>query len=259
MHTIIVDDETFAINALLRLLRRVDPNGIHTGVRRADEFMRYIESNPVDVAFVDVDLYGTNGIILVRKLAKKAPGLNVIIYTGHPKYKDEAMDLYVSGYLVKPVDEDDLRDALNHLRHPVKTLRVRCFGYFDVFCGTDLVKFSRKDSKQVLAYLIDKRGSEVSDEELRYILWSEEEDTEKKKGYIRTLIADIRQTLAQYGVTDVIDNSRGYYSVKLDSIACDYYDYLNGKQVSTAQLGQYMEQFSTWSYFTKKQLFGADS
>ena len=65
MNTITVDDETFAINSMLRLLKKTDPNGTHTGVRDSGAFIEYVKNNPVDIAFVDVDLYGSNGLDLV--------------------------------------------------------------------------------------------------------------------------------------------------------------------------------------------------
>lgn len=255
MHTITIDDERFAVNALLRTLKKVVPDGTHEGVMHTEEFLQYIAENHVDVAFIDVDLYGTDGISLARQLSEKYPELNIIIYTGHPEYKPDALDLFVSGYLVKPVDEDDLRRALAHLRTPVRELRIQCFGYFEVFWGTDPVKFERKDSKEVFAYLIDKRGAEVSEDDLRCVLWSEDEDTAKKKNYIRNIIYDIRGTLARLGENDIIRNTRGFYSVNTARLSCDYYDYLGGREVVSARLGEYMEQYSAWSHYTKQRLF----
>ncbi len=165
MQTIIIDDETFAVNALLRILKKVDPEGIHIGMRKVDDFLAYIQNHPVDIAFVDVDLYETNGIELTRQLAEIAPKLNVIIYTGHPQYKYEAMDLYVSGYLVKPVNQEELCTALAHLRYPVKTLRVQCFGNFGVFYGDEPVLFQKPKLLELFAYLVFQRGVAVS------ILW----------------------------------------------------------------------------------------
>ena len=256
MRTIIIDDEQIAINSLLRMLNKIDPHGTHEGVLYTEKFMEYIEENDVDVAFIDVDLYGTNGMNLAQRIADKHPDLNIVIYTGHPDYKSEAMDLFVSAYLVKPVSEEELRNALSHLRYPVKSVNVQCFGHFEVYVNDKPLKFERRDSKEVLAYLIDRRGAEVSDDELRYLLWSEEEDTDKKKVYIRNIIYDIRGTFANCGVKDIILSRHGHYNIDITKVHCDYYDYLAGKNVRTAKLGEYMEQFSTWSGRTKFAIFG---
>ncbi|HOR21775.1 MAG TPA: hypothetical protein PLY43_03540, partial [Ruminococcus sp.] len=117
------------------------------------------------------------------------------------------------------------------------------------------VKFSRKDSKEVFAYLIDKRGAEVSEDELRYILWEENEDSDKKKIYIRNIIYDIRRSLEACGVTDVVLNSKGSYSINTPKLNCDYFDYLRGKKAVGSAMEEYMEQYSSWSIQTKSKLF----
>lgn len=255
MLTITLDDETFAVNALLRVLKKVDPAGIHEGVTNEKDFFAYLEEHFADVAFVDVDLYGTDGITITKTLAEKYPDLNVIIYTGHPQYRGDAMDVYACACLVKPVDEDDVQEALAHLRRKIRSVRIQCFGRFEVFADDKPVKFKRTGSKEVFAYLIDKRGAAVSIDELRCLLWGEEEDTEQKKNYIRNLIRDIRSILGQYGLYDVILNDPGFYAVDSSKLNCDYYDFLAGKEVRAALLGEYMEQYSAWSGATKKKLF----
>ena len=255
MNTITIDDETFAINSMLRLLKKLDPHGTHTGVRDSGTFLDHIKNDPVDIAFVDVDLYGSNGLDLVKQLACINKEINVIMYTGHTQFKADALDLYVSGYIVKPVTEEDLAEVLKHLRYPIKELHVRCFGHFEVFYGSLPVRFERKDSKEVFAYLIDKNGAEMSEGELRYLLWADDEDTPKKKSYIRTIISDIRNTLSKCGENEIIFNSRGYYFVNPDRLKCDYFDYLNGKDVRAAKLCKYMEQYGFWADITRKALY----
>ena len=70
MHTITVDDEQPAVNSLLRLLRQVDPCGQHAGMVHTDQFLDYINTHDVDIAFIDVDLYDTDGLSLTKKLAR---------------------------------------------------------------------------------------------------------------------------------------------------------------------------------------------
>lgn len=259
MITVTLDDEQLAVNALTRRLKRIDPKGIHEGFVRMEDMLAFLESSHVDIAFVDIDLgYAVNGLDLTKHLSEKYPGLNIFIYTGHSDadYRMQALDLYVCGYLLKPVSEQDLRTAITKVRTPVRELKVQCFGYFEVFYGTNPIRFDRRDSKEVLAYLIDKRGAEVSEEELRCLVFSEENDGEEKRTYVRNIIYDIRKTLGRYGVPkEIILNSKGAYSIDRSMLRCDFYDYLDGKSVPTARLGQYMEQYS-WATGVKKHLFG---
>lgn len=255
MHTITIDDERLAINSLIRILKAIDPEGIHEGVLRTMELWEYLNSHDVDVIFVDVDLFDLDGITLTKRLMEEKPQMNIVIYTGHPEYKADAMDLFASGYLVKPATEESVKNVLEHLRYPIQDIKVQCFGHFEVFCNQKPVKFERKDSKEVFAYLIDRRGAEVSEDELRFLLWADDEDSDKKKNYIRNIIYDIRGTFADFGIQDVILSSRGHYSANVKKIKCDYYDYLEGKTLPHARLGEYMEQYSNWSEMTKMKIF----
>ncbi|MBR1824687.1 MAG: response regulator [Ruminococcus sp.] len=259
MITVTLDDEQLAVNSLTRRLKRIDPNGTHEGFVRMEDMLDFLENNQADIAFVDIDLgYAVNGLDLTKHLSEKYPGLNIFIYTGHSDadYRVQALDLYVCGYLVKPVSEEDIRTAITKVRTPIRELRVQCFGYFEVFYGTSPVKFERRDSKEILAFLIDKRGAEVSEEELRVILFKEGEDGDEKRTYIRNIIDDIRKTLGKYGVPkEMISNSKGFYSIDTSMLRCDFYDCLDGKNVPSARLGQYMEQYP-WAAGVKKHLFG---
>lgn len=255
MRTITIDDERFAVNSLIRQLKTLDPKGEHVGVMQVDEFLEKIVESRYDIAFVDIDLRGMNGIALTKKVSDMLPELNIIIYSGHPEYKPDALDLYVSGYLVKPVYEDELKEALSHLRYPVKELSVRCYGIFEVFYGTEKVSFQRRDSKEVFAYLIDKCGSEVSGDELTELIFKDTADTDKKKNYLRNIIYDIRSTFSRYCDSEILLNTKGFYSVDMSKLKCDHYDYLTGRTAAMPKMDQYMEQYSSWSWHTKKSLF----
>ena len=117
------------------------------------------------------------------------------------------------------------------------------------------MKFERRDSKEVFAYLIDRRGAVVSADELVFLLWGETEK-ESKKSYIRNLISDIRNAFASCGETGIVLNSRGFYRVDTSRIRCDYYDYLEGNAPVSAKMCEYMEQYMNWSWHTKEKLFG---
>ena len=258
MITVTFDDEQLAVNSLIRKLKKIDPNGIHEGFVKLPDFMEYADNNHIDILFLDIDLgYSLNGLELIKHIHEKYGNMNIIIYTGHsdPDYKVSALDNYVSAYLVKPVSDEELETAISRVRIPIRELHVQCFGYFEVFYGTQPVRFERKDSKEVLAYLIDKRGAEVSEERIRYLLFNEENDGEEKRTYTRNIIYDIRKTLDKYGVPkDIITNSKGAYSINMSMLRCDYYDYLNGKTVPSAKLKQYMEQY-IWAEGVRKELF----
>ena len=69
-----------------------------------------------DIAFLDVEMPGINGIQLGAKLKEMNPHIKIFIVTSYPDYLDEAMRFQVFRYLSKPIDKDrlfrNLKDAI---------------------------------------------------------------------------------------------------------------------------------------------------
>lgn len=69
-----------------------------------------------DIAFLDVEMPGINGIQLGARLKEMNPHIKIFIVTSYPDYLDEAMRFQVFRYLSKPIDKDrlfrNLKDAV---------------------------------------------------------------------------------------------------------------------------------------------------
>ena len=246
MKCLIADDEILILRDIKRTAIKV--LGDNTEIFEAsnsDEALEIIKSNDIPIAFLDIDMPFISGLEVAKKIQEMKPKTNIIFVTGYEQYALEALELYVSGFIMKPVNENNMRKAIDNLRFPIAELTVKCFGNFEVFYDGRPVNFKRSKCKEVFAYLIDKRGAFVSEDELRFLLWSEDEDTDKKRRYVRNIISDIRVTLKECGKDDVIINdNKSSYAVKMDSISCDLYDYLDRKSdKGKADKDRYMAQY----------------
>lgn len=69
-----------------------------------------------DIAFLDVEMPGINGIQVGAMLKEKNPSIKVFVVTAYPDYLDEAMKFQMFRYLSKPIDKErlfrNLKDAL---------------------------------------------------------------------------------------------------------------------------------------------------
>lgn len=83
-------------------------------------------------------------------------------------------------------------------------------------------------SKELLAFLVDRKGAFCSNSEIIAALWEDEGDSTKKSFYLRDLKADLLATFTQYGAESAIRKQRGVMSISLDKIGCDYYDWMQG-------------------------------
>lgn len=255
MNTLIVDDRQLAVNAMKKIMKRIDAGGIHIGVNSVEEALEILNNKIIDVAFLDIEMPGINGMNLAWNMKKLSPDTNVIFVTGHSEYAIEAHEVYASGFLLKPVDEKDVRKALENLRYPIRsslkdTIWIQCFGKFEVFYKGEVVHFNRSKTKELFAYLIDQKGTSCTMGELLNVLWENKPDSRSQRSQLRNLIADLKNTLEQIHAEDIIIRTRNKMAVDRRKIKCDYYDLLDGIPAAVnAYHGEYMSQYS-WSEMT---------
>jgi len=79
----------------------------------------YEESTKIKPDIVIIDADDNNSMIIAKKLEEINDRVNLIIVEGITKRISEANDLFVSGYLKKPLTKDNVNKQLCNLRYPV--------------------------------------------------------------------------------------------------------------------------------------------
>ncbi len=263
MRILAVDDKAMPRKVLVQAIEEAAPGSEVTACKNASEVLALPDIASYDVAFVDIDMPGMNGIDLARELKRIKPRINIVFATGFGEYMADAFAMHSSGYLMKPVTTADVAAELENLRNPPAMpvasregkLVVRCFGAFEVFSGGHTLAFERAKSKELFAYLVDRRGAIVSLREAEAVLWEDSPRVGTSSGsYLRTLVADMKRTLETSGHGDVLVKRRGVLGVDMTKVSCDYYDYLVGEPLAiNAWHGEYMNQYS-WAESTKAAL-----
>ena len=132
MKILVVDDGQLAINSLIRILCRVAPDCDYISAMTTDDALTWMRQGPMDAAFLNLEMPGMNGLALARMIQKLQPRCNIIVVTEHPEYALEALQIFVSGFLLKPANEADVRNVLENLRYPPETapvgIKIQCFG-----------------------------------------------------------------------------------------------------------------------------------
>ncbi len=259
MNIIAVDDEKLALEALMSAIIKAAPDaGVH-GFRNPEAVRSFLkDSGKVDVAFLDVEMQGgMNGIGLAQLLLDKFPEINIIFTTGYTNYAVKAMELHSSGYIMKPVTSARVKEELAKLRNPVeqeeqRKLKVRAFGNFEVFADGIPLNFRYQKTKELLAYLVDRRGSLCTNGEIISILWEDDQGDNSHASYLKNLRSDLLSVLDEHGFGDCIVRMRGGIGILPEKISCDYYDYLKGPDHCPEGIGfqgEYMTQYS-WGEYT---------
>ena len=244
MIAIAVDDEVLMLGALAAAVEASPDIEALAKFSACEDALQYVKENPVDIAFLDINMRGMGGLTLAEKILESCPDCRIVFCTGYEEYAIPAFKLHASGYLLKPVSAEDVQaeiDNIKGIRQSKKPLTVKCFGHFEVYAKGEKLTFRRSKTKELLAFLIDRNGAGVTVAEIGVALWEDNED-QKNQNYIHQLFRDLRQTLEAVGAEAVFQRNNYLYSIDPEKVDCDYYDYL--KKGKPAFFGEYMTQYS---------------
>ena len=127
---LICDDDpniTQQVYKLLRKFERTSKIELGITVENSSETI-YEKDEEYDIAIIDIEIPGINGIKLSENLKLKNPNIIVMILTSFNNYLDDAMKIHVFRYLSKPIDinrfYNNLKDALEEYRLISKTITI---------------------------------------------------------------------------------------------------------------------------------------
>lgn len=258
MNIIAVDDEELALEGLLDAIRQAAPAAAVHGFSYAEDALDFANNHPCAVAFLDVEMAELDGVELAEQLKKRNPDVNIIFATGFSQYRGAAFDLHASGYLTKPITAEKVRRELAELRRPLsegKRIRVQTFGNFEVYLDGKPMVFKYSKTKELFAYLVDRKGALCTNGEIIAALFS---DNENHDAYLRSLRKDLMDTLDEADSGVVLERQRGQLGVVPEQIDCDYYDWCAGRRGEVLYCGEYMAQYS-WGEYTNAMLSQAFS
>ena len=248
MKILIVDDEAYLREELRDCIERVSPSNEYSEAEDYNGAVRLLNANKFDIAFLDIHLHGKNGLAIAESIKRISPATNIVMVTAYSEFALDALKLFVSGYLLKPVNDEELRKVLDNLRNPVKTekndmLQVRCFGNFEVFSEGKPLKFKRSKEKELLAYLICLKGASANRNEICSNIFDESMNPDKAAVNFRQVYTSLKKDLIHQGFEDVIIHSNNNaYAVDVSFIQCDYYDYITGG--NNDYRGEFINQYS---------------
>ena len=260
MKTVSVDDQPNVSEEIVKLMKEIEPSGTHEGFSDVKKALKYIKENTPDVAWLDIEMPGMSGLEMAMEVKKASPKTNIIFVTGHEEFAYQSFKLHASGFVLKPVTKEALETELDNLRTPVEReskglMRVQCFGDFEVFDKEGHpVSFKRARSKELLAYMIDRRGALCSANELCGILFEDRAQDYALKKQLRVFMSSLRQDLAKVGNEDILIKGWNAYGVDCTKLDCDYFNFLKGDDYAVNSfLGEYMIQYS-WAEMTLGEL-----
>ena len=112
MKILIVDDEMLARERLQRLLAKVQPDAVCLEASDGLQALAVVESENPELLLLDIRMPGMDGIEVVSHLDALQSPPAVIFCTAYDEYALQALQYQAMAYLLKPVREQELADAL---------------------------------------------------------------------------------------------------------------------------------------------------
>jgi len=250
MNILAIDDNVLALEELVSSIKEACPDDEVNSFSKPSELLDFAKENLCDIAFLDIEMWGMNGIELAQKLKEIHGKINIVFVTGYSKYALDSYTVKASDYVMKPITKETVKNALENLRRPVKAepdkrVRVQTFGNFEVFVDEKPILFNRSKTKELLAYLVSRKGALCSNNEIIAVIWENKNDTPAMQSHLRILVADLIKTLKSLNVENIIVRKWKHLAVVPGKISCDFFEMLDGNvKAVNSYAGEFIAQYS---------------
>ncbi len=117
LRVVVADDEPIGRHRLVRLLQAEPETEVVAACADGEEAVEAIREHTPDVVLLDIQMPHLDGFEVVAALGEAAQPA-VIFVTAHDQYALRAFEVHAFDYLLKPVDQDRLREALGRAVAP---------------------------------------------------------------------------------------------------------------------------------------------
>jgi len=248
VRAIIVDDEQLMLKRFVRLSASIPDLNIVGQFESAVDSLHYVENNPVELAFLDVEMPIMNGIELAKRLREIRRDIMIVFVSAYNDYLWDSNQIGGDFYIMKPYSSETLEMAMERIRliarRQMKELYIQLFGRFLVLKDAKPLPLTGK-AKEILALVVTKRGKEVSNESIYSTLWEGRAYSNEKMGVYYNALRRLKVSLKKAGYENLLISARHGQKVNTDLFDCDYYDWLDGKMKPAASFrDEFLSEYS---------------
>lgn len=177
-----------------------------------DALKEFEQINP-DIIITDIQMPKVDGLEFAKNVRQKNKEVQIIVITAfsHKEYLLRAIELQLVKYLMKPIKENELKNALelcvdNLKNSSTNIIRLNETSVFDKYNHTllindEIVKLRIKET-DLLTLLLNNKDRYVTYEEIENYVWK---DFPMTKDALKTLVKYLKQKISK----DIISNQNG--------------------------------------------------
>lgn len=244
----LVDDEKPSTDLLCRILSDIGMGEVVGTFGKPSEAISQLMNLVPDVAFLDIEMPGVNGLELARQMRQQLPDLFIVFITGYSHYALEAFKVEALDYILKPFMPEEIEAALNRILKykghqselpstSLPSFQIHCFGEFSAYDDQgQRVRWSTKKAQELFAYLLLNQDSLLDKERIGEALWSDKPRS-RHANNLHISLYRLRKDLAAAGLEVSILSEKGSqegYGIQLGEISCDL-DSVNAYMTSAQQ------------------------
>jgi two-component system response regulator AlgR len=200
MQYLVADDEPLARQRISRLMDELGDFECIGFAEYGSQVLERVEQFPPDLLLLDIDMPGMNGVEVARQLNASHPQVKVVFVTAHAEFALDAFHVFAAGYLLKPVQIEQLTAVMSRLYSP--KLQYQLAGQTRSVHIADIL-VAQADAKYTHIWFDE--GEAIVDHSLKYLLTH----------YPQNFIQIHRHTLVQRGAIESISHQAKGYMVSV--------------------------------------------
>lgn len=205
-----VEDEEEIRNNIYKVLKMLS-NNVFMAPNAKDAIEAY-KNNKIDIIISDINMPEISGIELIKIIREKNKYIPVILLTAHTETNLllDATKLKLSDYLLKPINLNDLKNALNkaiedYIQHNGFLVKFPNNIVYNVHKKQLFEKDIRKDitNKEILLleYLYENKDRTVTKEEIKVHLW--EDEFEATESAFKSVLNKLRKKIGKDSIQNI--------------------------------------------------------
>lgn len=122
IRVLIAEDQSLVRGALVALLSAEPDIEVVAECATGSEALRLVKEQPIDVALLDIEMPGLNGLNVAKELAGHPCKCLIVTTFGKAGYVKEAMEAGVDGFLVKDTPPEELAEAIRRVHAGLRVI-----------------------------------------------------------------------------------------------------------------------------------------